>query len=50
VTGSVRVNKAATQHGRTFELPGHFRVSYAAADASLAEAMKRVTSACARLL
>jgi aspartate aminotransferase len=35
--------------GSAFELPGHFRVSYAAADASLAEAMKRVATACARL-
>src|SRR4029450_3029998 len=35
--------------GSAFELPGHFRISYAAADATLAEGMKRVTAACADL-
>lgn len=36
--------------GSAFELPGHFRVSYAAADAELVEAMRRLTAACARLV
>jgi aspartate aminotransferase len=35
--------------GAAFELPGHFRISYAAADATLAEGMKRLREACARL-
>ena len=35
--------------GSAFELPGHFRISYAASDASLVEGMKRLQQACARL-
>jgi len=35
--------------GSAFELPGHFRISYAASDAELAEGMKRIVSACAAL-
>ena len=36
--------------GSAFELPGHFRISYAAAEASLVEGMKRLKEACARLV
>jgi aspartate aminotransferase len=36
--------------GSAFELPGHFRISYAASDAQLAEAMARLARACARLV
>jgi aspartate aminotransferase len=32
--------------GSAFELPGHFRISYAAADAALDEGMKRIAQAC----
>lgn len=35
--------------GTAFELPGHFRVSYAASDADLDEAMARLARACARV-
>ena len=35
--------------GTAFELPGHFRVSYAASDADLEEGMKRLADACRRL-
>ncbi|MEO5694715.1 MAG: pyridoxal phosphate-dependent aminotransferase [Usitatibacter sp.] len=35
--------------GSAFELPGHFRISYAAADATLVEGMKRLIEACADL-
>lgn len=35
--------------GTAFELPGHFRVSYAAADEELHTAMGRLAEACARL-
>lgn len=35
--------------GSAFELPGHFRVSYAASDAELDEAMARIAAACGRL-
>ncbi len=35
--------------GSAFELPGHFRISYAASDAELAEGMKRIATACANL-
>ena len=35
--------------GSAFELPGHFRISYAASDAELAEGMKRIAAACASL-
>ena len=36
----------ATVPGSAFELPGHFRISYAASDAELAEGMKRLARAC----
>jgi aspartate aminotransferase len=35
--------------GSAFELPGHFRISYAAADATLVEGMRRLEAACAAL-
>jgi aspartate aminotransferase len=35
--------------GSAFELPGHFRISYAASDAELTEGMKRLAAACASL-
>jgi aspartate aminotransferase len=35
--------------GSAFELPGHFRISYAASDADLTEGMKRLAAACASL-
>jgi aspartate aminotransferase len=35
--------------GTAFELPGHFRVSYAASDEDLSQAMSRIAAACARL-
>ncbi|KFE50517.1 pyridoxal phosphate-dependent aminotransferase [Pseudomonas syringae] len=35
--------------GSAFELPGHFRVSYAASDDELAEAMIRIAQACSQL-
>jgi aspartate aminotransferase len=35
--------------GSAFELPGHFRISYAASDSELEEAMKRLAHACAQL-
>ena len=35
--------------GAAFDLPGHVRISYAAADAALTEGMKRLQDACARL-
>jgi aspartate aminotransferase len=35
--------------GSAFELPRHFRISYAASDATLEEGMKRLRDACARL-
>ena len=35
--------------GSAFELPGHFRISYAAADAVLEEGMKRLIEACRQL-
>ncbi len=35
--------------GTAFELPGHFRISYAASDAELEEGMKRIASACRAL-
>ena len=35
--------------GSAFELPGHFRISYAASDDSVTEGMKRLKEACARL-
>lgn len=35
--------------GSAFELPGHFRISYAAADAAIEEGMKRLAKACGDL-
>ena len=35
--------------GSAFELPGHFRISYAASDAALEEGMKRLAEACRQL-
>ena len=35
--------------GGAFELPGHFRISYAAADTVLEEGMRRISAACAAL-
>jgi aspartate aminotransferase len=35
--------------GGAFELPGHFRISYAASDATLEEGMRRIAGACAAL-
>jgi aspartate aminotransferase len=35
--------------GTAFELPGHFRVSYAASEADLEEGMKRIAAACEKL-
>ncbi|ARP80642.1 aspartate aminotransferase [Bordetella genomosp. 8] len=35
--------------GTAFELPGHFRVSYAASDEDLEQAMSRIAAACAKL-
>ena len=35
--------------GAAFELPGHFRISYAASDEQLTEGMKRLQDACSRL-
>jgi aspartate aminotransferase len=35
--------------GSAFELPGHFRISYAASDSDLEEAMKRLARVCALL-
>jgi aspartate aminotransferase len=39
----------ATVPGSAFELPGHFRISYAASDEELKEGMKRLAEACGRL-
>jgi aspartate aminotransferase len=39
----------ATVPGSAFELPGHFRISYAASDTELEEGMKRLAAACAAL-
>ena len=36
----------ALVHGTAFGLPGHFRISYAASDATLAEAMARIERFC----
>ena len=35
--------------GSAFELPGHFRISYAASDAQVEEGMKRLAQACGKL-
>ena len=35
--------------GSAFELPGYFRISYAASDAALQEGMKRLAQACREL-
>ncbi|WP_144640083.1 pyridoxal phosphate-dependent aminotransferase [Bordetella genomosp. 13] len=39
----------AIVHGSAFGLPGHFRISYAASDAELREACRRITEFCAAL-
>lgn len=39
----------STVPGSAFELPGHFRISYAASDAALAEGMQRLVAACRQL-
>jgi aspartate aminotransferase len=45
----LREGGVAVVPGSAFELPGHFRVSYAAADDELQAATARITAACARL-
>ncbi len=45
----LRESGVAVVPGTAFELPGHFRVSYAAADDELKAAMVRIAAACARL-
>lgn len=45
----LRKGGVAVVPGSAFELPGHFRVSYAASDEELAEAMRRIGGACAEL-
>lgn len=40
----------ATVPGSAFELPGHFRISYAAADATIEEGLRRIAQACGRLV
>ena len=45
----LREGGVAVVPGSAFELPGHFRVSYAASDEALGEAMRRIASACALL-
>ena len=37
----------ALVHGAAFGLPGHFRLSYAASNAELEEAIRRIQSFCA---
>jgi len=39
----------ATVHGGAFMFPGHFRISFAASDAALAEACRRIQAFCASL-
>ena len=45
----LREGGVAVVPGSAFELPGHFRVSYAASDDDLDTAMARIGAACARL-
>ncbi|MFT4068219.1 pyridoxal phosphate-dependent aminotransferase [Paraburkholderia sp.] len=45
----LRTAGVAVVPGTAFELPGHFRVSYAASDADLQEAMNRIATACSEL-
>jgi aspartate aminotransferase len=45
----LRTAGVAVVPGTAFELPGHFRVSYAASDAELHEALKRIAAACSDL-
>jgi len=45
----LREGGVAVVPGSAFELPGHFRVSYAASDEALGEAMRRIASTCALL-
>ena len=42
-------NGVATVHGSAFLFPGHFRISFAADDAALAEACRRIATFCAAL-
>ena len=35
--------------GSAFDLPGHFRISYAASDAELEEGVRRIAAACSAL-
>jgi aspartate aminotransferase len=39
----------STVPGSAFELPGHFRISYAASDANVEEGTKRIAEACRQL-
>lgn len=45
----LRTAGVAVVPGSAFELPGHFRVSYAASDDELTDAMKRIAAACSDL-
>ncbi|MGX1186480.1 aspartate aminotransferase [Pseudomonas sp. F-14 TE3623] len=45
----LRTAGVAVVPGSAFELPGHFRVSYAASDTELVEAMRRIAAACSAL-
>jgi aspartate aminotransferase len=45
----LRTAGVAVVPGTAFELPGHFRISYAASDAELREAMSRIARACSAL-
>lgn len=45
----LREGGVAVVPGSAFELPGHFRVSYAASDEALGDAMRRIAAACALL-
>lgn len=45
----LREGGVALVPGSAFELPGHLRISYAASDEMLADAMRRIASACALL-
>lgn len=47
VMGLLEATGVALVHGAAFGLPGHFRLSYAASDAELAEAVKRIQAYCA---
>ncbi|MET0185225.1 MAG: pyridoxal phosphate-dependent aminotransferase [Achromobacter sp.] len=45
----LREGGVAIVPGSAFELPGYFRISYAASDEDLSEAMSRIAAACAQL-